>query len=198
MIKMILTHIPLRFSSIACFLTLFSFGAVAQDVYLCVWRNPERTMNKIFPDARDYKTVNHAITEKERVAIEDKIGFELLPGQRDQFQYFNMTGNDGKIIGVIIAASQKGEFGAIEFVMGFDTAGVIKDIYIQRSRERDQRFKNREFLDSFKGVSIPKTETLKTLHNDENSPGMTAVITGVLKELVAYNFIVKNGGGVSQ
>ena len=33
-----------------------SIPAIAQDVYLCVWRNPERTMKKLFPDAEGYLT----------------------------------------------------------------------------------------------------------------------------------------------
>jgi len=100
-------------------------------------------MTKIFPDAWDYKTVNHALTPQEREAIEAKVGFTLLPGQRDQFQYFEMIGEDGKRIGTIIAASQKGEFGAIEFVFGMDTLRAAKYFYCKnRSQNPEVRSRN--------------------------------------------------------
>ncbi|MBN1127748.1 MAG: hypothetical protein JXA71_02105 [Chitinispirillaceae bacterium] len=163
----------------------------AQDIYLCVWRNPERTMTKIFPDARDYKTVNRAITPQERASIEGKLGFALLPGQQDQFQYFEMVGDGGKIIGTIIAVSQKGEYGAIEFVFGMDSTGAIKGIYIQRSRERDQDFKKKDFLDRFIGKRVEDAETLlPSMLETGHSHGSAAVIRGLTKELVAYRVLV--------
>lgn len=146
-------------------------------------------MTRIFPDARDYKTVNHAITPQERAAIEAKLGFALLPGQRDQFQYFEMTGDGGKKIGTIIAASQKGEFGAIEFVFGMDTLGVIRGIYIQRARERDVRFKDRAFLDLFLGGSIGKEQTFGAKYKGPKTIGTEAVINGLKKELVTFGQI---------
>ena len=162
----------------------------AQDVYLCVWRNPERTMTKIFPNARDYKTVTVPIsTEKLRI-IEDRLGFELLPGQQDRFQYFEMTGEEGQVVGTIIAASQKGEYGAVEFVFGLNTELVIKDIYIQRARERNQFFKKREFLDNFVGFSIKETVNFNQIYKGEITPGTKAVIQGLIKELVAFEVLV--------
>lgn len=180
-----------HFSCIACFLLLISVLPIAaQDVYLCVWRNPERTMTRIFPDARDYKTINLRISEAQRKIIEEKIGYELLPGQQDQFQYFEMTGEKGQIVGTIIAASQKGEFGAIEFVFGLDADMIIKDIYIQRARERDQSFKDRSFLDLFVGKSIQDTMSLDQLYTGDPTSGTTAVIRGLAKELVAFETLV--------
>ncbi len=181
----------LLFSSTVCFLFLFNTGLVnAQDVYLCVWRNPERTMTKIFPEAKDYSTINLKVTPQQCDSIEKELGSKLLAGQRDQFQYFKMTGNAGKPVGTIIAASQKGEFGAIEFVIGFDTSGNVVDLYIQRSRERDQTFKDRSFLDSFKGAGINDFEKLKTMAANTKSSGQKAVIHGLVKEMVTYKRLV--------
>lgn len=168
-------------------LLLFSpFVVFAQDVYLCVWRNPERSMTRIFPDAKDYATVNLKVSPQQCEAIEKKLGFKLLAGQRDQFQYFRMTGAGGKSVGTIIAASQKGEFGAIEFVVGFDTTNTLKDIYIQRSRERDQRFKDRAFLDMFKGMTMHDVKKIEKVYSGPKTHGTTAVIHGLMKEIVAY------------
>ena len=182
----------LCFSFIVCFLSLFStLPLAAQDVYLCVWRNPERTMTKIFPEARDYKTMTVAISDEVREVIEGKLGFELLPGQQDLFQYFEMTGDGGQVIGTIIAASQKGEYGAVEFVFGLDTDLTLKDIYIQRARERDRDFKKREFLDLFVGRSFEDILNFDVTLVAEPTPGATAVIQGVAKELVAFEALVR-------
>jgi hypothetical protein len=178
---------------ISSFLSIFSaFGVAAQDVYLCVWRNPERTMTRIFPGANDYATENVAVTADKLAIIEKRLGHELLPGQREQFQYFRMTGAGGTAIGTIIAASQKGEFGAIEFVMGFDAAGVIKGLYVQRSRERDQTFKDRAFLDLFSGKNIAEIDKIAAAYTGKRTPGTDAVIRGLKKEIVAYSVLVGN------
>ncbi|MBN1129662.1 MAG: hypothetical protein JXA71_11780 [Chitinispirillaceae bacterium] len=147
-------------------------------------------MTRIFPEAKDYKTVNHALTAAERTAIEAKLGFALLPGQRDQFQYFEMTGEGGRVIGTIIAASQKGEYGAIEFVFGMDTTGIIKGIYVQRSRERDVRFKDRGFLDLFLGKN---SGSIAQAYKGPATLGTTAVIRGLQKELVAFETVTGKG-----
>lgn len=149
-------------------------------------------MARIFPDAKDYITVNDPISPEQLKAIEKHTGFPLLAGQRDKFQYFKMTDATGKTIGVIIAATQKGEFGAIEFVTGFDTTGVIKGIYVQRSRERDQQFKDRAFLDQFIGKPINDYKRIRSLSSDTTSVGKRAVIEGLIKEFVCYNELIKS------
>ena len=164
--------------------------ANAQDVYLCVWRNPERTMKKLFPDAEGYLTVDTGISGEQKEEIELRLGYELLPGQQDRFLYFTMTDADGAEIGTVIAASQKGQYGAIEFIFGLDTEMVIRDLYIQRARERDRNFKKREFLDLFVGRTLSEAGELHQLYKGEDTPGTTAVIQGLQKELVAYEVVV--------
>lgn len=163
---------------------------VAQDVYLCVWRNPERTMTRIFPNAKDYISVNEKVAPEQLKVIEETIGFEVLPGQRDVFPYFKMTGEDGERIGTIIAVTQKGEFGAIEFVFGLDTNQVIKGLYIQRARERDRTFKERQFLDLFVGRKTVEPLEFTKLYTGPKTPGTSAVIRGITKALVTYEVIV--------
>lgn len=159
-------------------------------MYLCVWRNPERTMTKIFPNAKDYMTVNVKISPDQLEAIETKLGFEVLPGQRDVFQYFKMTGENGERVGTIIAVTQKGEYGAIETVFGLDTNLIIQGLYVQRARERDQRFKKREFLDLFVGGKAKDALSFDKLYTGDATPGTTAVIEGLKKALVTYDILV--------
>ncbi|MBD3244162.1 MAG: hypothetical protein GF331_26460 [Chitinivibrionales bacterium] len=147
-------------------------------------------MTRIFPDAKDYLTVNEKISADQLKAIEETLGFEVLPGQRDVFQYFKMTGENGKRIGTIIAVTQKGEYGAIETVFGLDTNLVIKGLYVQRARERDQRFKKREFLDLFVGRKAEEALSFGKLYTGDTTPGTTAVIRGLKKALVTYDILV--------
>lgn len=187
------------FRFIVCLLFLGNLTPLAaQDVYLCVWRNPERTMTRIFPEARDYKTVSLPISAEQRQSIEERLGFALLPGQQDRFQYFEMTGQAGRPIGTIIAASQKGEYGAVEFVFGLDEEGIIKGLYVQRARERDQSFKERAFLDRFVGRSIRQVDDFPDFNPDDPSPGALAVIRGLVKEIVCYVELVPAGTGSEQ
>jgi hypothetical protein len=163
-------------------------------VFLCVWRNPERTMTRIFPEAGDYRTMTVNITPDQLETIEKIIQAEVLPGQREQFQYYEMTGRDGKGIGYIIAVTQRGQYGAVEFVFGLDTDYTIKDLYIQRARERDRSFREREFLDRFKGVNLADAEEVPTLYSDEATPGTDALINGIFKALTSFDQLVLRGG----
>ncbi len=150
-------------------------------------------MRKIFKDAKDYKTMTKKISEEQLARIENKIGFDVLPGQREIYQYFEMTGSGGETIGNIIAVSQKGQYGAVEFVFGIDNSNIIKEIYIQRARERDNTFKKREFLGLFPGKGLDDIDLIGKLYKGKKTPGTTAVIRGIKKALAAFDvLVVKN------
>lgn len=180
-----------KFTSV--FLLVFSFifskAILAQEeTYTCVWRNPERTMNRLFPEAKDYRTVTKKITTDKLNNIEKRLGSKLLPGQREVFQYFEMLDVQGNLLGYVLAASQKGEYGAIEFVLGLDLARLINGIYIQRAREKDAQFKKKEFLEQFVGKGA-EDERILTNGNMETgkTPGTFAVIMGIRKELITLD-----------
>ncbi len=147
-------------------------------------------MTRLFPEARDYKTITRDISPSQLQAIESRIGTELLPGQRRSFQYFEMLDKEGAGIGYTIAASQKGEFGAIEFVFGLDNSFRIIGIYIQRSRERNNTFKEKAFLDLFINAGIPDSDSLEKLYRGSRSVGTDSVIQGIKKELAAFDELV--------
>ncbi|MBD3391189.1 MAG: hypothetical protein GF418_03965 [Chitinivibrionales bacterium] len=147
-------------------------------------------MTRIFPGAKDYKTMVVKIGKEERGKIEETLGWELLPGQRETFQYFDMLDAAGTRIGTIIAASQKGEYGAIEFVVGIDTKNTVCGLYIQRSRERNRAFKERAFLDLFVGKKIVPLSGIDEAYKGKESPGTNAVIRGLKKEFAAYDMLV--------
>lgn len=179
--------------SILLFFSAAGIGNLpAQEVYQCVWRNPERTMTRLFPGAKDYKTLTKRISESQLRAIEEKAG-ALLPGQKQAFQYFEMLSSGGTVIGYTLAATQKGEYGAIEFVFGLNAHRIITGIYIQRARERDGEFKKADFLNQFIGKSIADIERMKTRAGitGKKTAGTSAVIAGIVKELVALDVLAR-------
>ena len=177
-------------------LLFFSLGLIenltSQERYPCIWRNPERTMSRLFPRANDYKTVSIRFSKNQLHFIEQKAG-KLLPGQTQVFQYFEMVNANGKLIGYTMASTQKGEYGAIEFVFGLNTKRRINGIYIQRARERDSEFKKKRFLNQFIGKSIADINKLKSWQGiiGRKTVGTSAVISGIIKELVSLDVLVK-------
>ena len=145
--------------SLLAIVILVIVASVSVFADVCVWRNPERTMAKVFPKAHDYKTVDLKISAEKRAAIEQRLGKALDPGERETWTYYEIIGNDKSLLGYIIADAEKGEYGVIEIVMGLSTEGVVQQVYIQRARERDKEFKSKEYLVQFVGKS--KEDPLK-------------------------------------
>ncbi len=147
-------------------------------------------MARLFPEARDYRTVTVPIASDALARIEQRAGAPLLPGQREQYQYFEMLDREGKIIGHTQAMTQKGEFGAIEFVFGTDPAHRINGIYIQRQRERDKGFREESFLAKFHGISPADADTIADPAGAPGSIGTRAVTLGVRKALIEFDELV--------
>ncbi len=147
-------------------------------------------MTRLFPDAKDYRTMTKQISKEKLEIIEKKIGVSILPGQRKVFQYFEMLNNTGDIIGYTMAVTQKGEFGAIEFVYGLNKKLKIVDIYIQRSRERDRKFKEPDFLKTFIGKGVVNATTINDPLGDKGNIGTKAIVNGIRKELVSFDELI--------
>lgn len=178
------------FSCIAIGALCASAPAQAQEAYVCVWRNPERTMTRLFPEASDYRTVNVPIAPAQLERIEARMGAALLPGQREQFQYFEMLDRSGQVIGHTQAMTQKGEFGAIELVFGMDREHRVVQLYIQRQRERDGRFREEDFLARFTGTGVANADPLADPLGDAGTLGTRAVTLGIKTALIEFDELV--------
>ncbi|WP_156895468.1 hypothetical protein [Massilia putida] len=125
---------------------------------VCVWRDPEQTMTKIFPEAKDYRTVDVRLTPALQARIETAIARKLTPGEADSWTYYSLVGAGGKPVGIVLADAEKGEYGVIEMVMGIDLSGKIRQLYIQRSRERKAKeLASPAFLHQFDGKNAADT-----------------------------------------
>lgn len=122
---------------------------------VCIWRDPERTIQKIFPTARDYKTVTMKITPDKAGAIENVLGAKLDDSEKGEFNFYDIVGlahGKPQKLGTLIALAGRGEYGVIEVVIGVDPTGRIVGSYIQRSRERvTHALESPDFLNQFKG-----------------------------------------------
>ena len=166
---------------------------------VCVWRDPERTMQKLFPQARDYKTRTMKMTPERMAAIEKAIGVPLEDTERKEFDLYEITGSrDGKPqkLGTVLALAGKGEYGSIEVVVGVDDAGKLVGAYIQRTRERASKsLQSPEFLNQFAG----KTKTdgfdigkdIKPASPDAEAA--SRVVAFVVKKMLVFHDVLTSG-----
>lgn len=153
---------------------------------VCVWRDPDRTMSMIFPQARDYKTLDRKITKEKQENIERRLGKPPGVGERETWSHYEITGSNGTI-GYVIADAEKGEYGAIEVVMGLTPDSKVKQVYIQRAREKDKEFKSKEFLDQFVGKTEESPITIGKDIKTTDSAITQEVTFAIRKMLVMFD-----------
>lgn len=159
---------------------------------VCVWRDPERTMQRIFPQARDYKTLTVKVTPDKVAAIEESLGAKMDESEKKEFNFYDITGGSGKM-GTIMALAGKGEYGTIEVVIGVDPSGRIVGTYIQRSRERVSRaLQSPEFLNQFAGkTNKDGFDNIKPASPDAKSA--SGVVASVIKKMLVFHDVLTKG-----
>ncbi len=121
---------------------------------LCVWRFPDRDLKEIF-DADAYDTRLIEISEEQQKVIEERLGTGLDPDETE-FKFYEVT-RKGEPVGIVSTHLSKGQYGAIEVVVGLvhdaeQKTTTIKAVRIQRDRERaHQAIRSKAFLDQFIG-----------------------------------------------
>lgn len=163
---------------------------------LCVWRFPDRDLKEIF-DADAYETMLVAMSEAQQDTIEARLGTELDPDETE-FKFYSIT-RKGEPVGVVSTHLSKGQYGAIEVVVGFIPDSekkmvVVKAVRIQRDREKArQALRSRKFLDQFIGKTA---EDRLVVGDDIESAGpaagksSAAIALAVRKMLVVYETLM--------
>lgn len=95
----------------------FSFGGV------CIWRFPDKDIQTLFPKATGYKTEVLTYTKPERVKIESLLGAKL-DDDETQFNFYRIYKDTTKI-GLVLTHSVKGQYGAIEVVVGLKSKYIM-------------------------------------------------------------------------
>lgn len=182
-------------------LLLLTISAYAD---VCVWRDPDRTMQKIFPAARDYKTVIVKMTPDKISAIEGKLGAKLDDSEKQEISFYDIMGIESghpQKVGTIIALAGKGEYGVIEVVIGVDARGRIVGTYIQRSRERaTHELESVQFLEQFKSRtekdSFDVSSGIKPAGPDEDAESSSKVVAFVVHKMLLFYDVLREGGKV--
>ena len=172
-----------------------SSGAAAE---VCVWRDPERTMARIFPEARDYATVTKRMAPQDVARIEKALGVHLEESERQDFNFYEILGarkgSKPRRLGTIMAHAGKGEYGVIEVVAGVSVDGKVVGVYVQRSRERATKaLKDAGFLKQFLGKGgASRLVVGKDLQpaSPEAVEGSRVVAVAVKKMLVIYDVLM--------
>lgn len=179
--------------SLALIVAMLLASSAYADV--CVWRDPERTMQHIFPDARDYKTVIVKLTPQHIAAIEKTLGAKLDPAETREFNFYDITGVVDKRaakLGTVIALAGKGEYGAIEVVVGLDTANRIAGVYVQRAREKGRKaLETDAFLKQFLGKKYDDDILGQLRPASPDTIAASRTVAAVVQKMLVFNNVLR-------
>ncbi|HEW79345.1 MAG TPA: hypothetical protein ENH34_05205 [Phycisphaerales bacterium] len=154
---------------------------------LCAFRNPDRDVYAMFPQATGYRSVIKKLDRKARKEIEKFLGQHLDYDEGGEHTFYLILKNED-VIGVIRPHAERGKHGIVEMVWAFTLDGKIKDFEIQRSRERGTALiKSEEFRRQFRG------RTLKTAFTEKKSRKINTALFTLPKNaekvssLIAYS-----------
>jgi len=173
---------------------IFNFSVARAGV--CIWRFPDKDIQTLFPKATGYKTEDLTYAKPERVKIESLLGAKL-DDDETKFNLYRIYKDTAKI-GLVLTHSVKGQYGAIEVVVGlgskFDTATksnkvFIKNLLIQRDREvKSKDLRSTNFLDQFIGKTVKsKFDNITLVSGAEKSS--QAIIFSVRKLLIVQKVL---------
>lgn len=149
------------------------YGAVGCDL-----NDPDRDVQRLFPQSTGYKTTYFSLSQKGGTArlkvVEEKLGdsfkglYETVDVPYTLYEIYKGT----SIIGYIHGVNQKGHYGGIQVFLSLDTKGMITSFYVQKLTSRDATaFRSPEFGKQFVGLSMKDFDgySVSTHHTREKS-----------------------------
>jgi uncharacterized protein with FMN-binding domain len=163
---------------------------------VCIWRFPDKDIQTLFPKATGYKTEVLTYSKPEMIKIESLLGAKL-DDDETQFNFYRIYKDTIKI-GLVLTHSVKGQYGAIEVVVGlfskYDTISkshkmVIGNVLIQRDREvKSKDLRSGKFLSQFIGKTVKsKFDNIDLVSGAEKSS--QAIIFSVRKLLIVQKVL---------
>jgi hypothetical protein len=163
---------------------------------VCVWRFPDKDIKTLFPKATGYKTEVLTYSKEEKVKIESILGAKL-DDDETKFNFYRIYKDTTKI-GLVLTHSVKGQYGAIEVVIGlqnkYDSTGEyigasIKNVLIQRDREvKSKDLRSDKFLSQFINKTVKsKFDNIKLIAGAEKSS--QAIVFSVKKLLIVQKIL---------
>jgi hypothetical protein len=190
--------------SILIFTSSISFAAIG-----CTLNDPDRDIQKLFPQSTGYKTDFITIQEKGgdklKKEVEEKLGdtFDPLYESLDvPYSYYTiLKGKD--VIGYMHGVNQKGIYGTLQIILATDPDGKIIGFYYQKiSSPEAEKFRDKSFTDQFLGLTLAdfyksgepngKIAAIKDPSQD-NHDDFKATIRGTKKNLILLDtFLLSN------
>lgn len=155
----------------------------------CDLNDPDRDVKRLFPESTGYKTLYVSISkrggDKLLVEIEARLGdrFKGLYETADvPYTMYEIYGG-GKIIGYIHGVNQKGRYGGLQVFLALDTAGGIRDFYIQKLTSKGAApFRDASFARQFAGLSLEHFYNYDPVAGRETPPGPVSRIVNPAPE----------------
>jgi len=163
-------------------LVLFFVLYRSSEAALCAFRNPDRDVYVLFPEATAYQSVTKVLNSEIQKKTEEFLG-QSLDFDEDGEHTFYLILKGENVIGIIRPHAERGRYGIVEMVWAFTLDGKIIDFIIQRSRERGTRkLKSEDFHRQFKGKSLNDPFTI---------PGTKEINIDLIKPM-NYTFIASS------
>lgn len=153
---------------------------------ICAFRNPDRDVYRLFPDATNYRSVFTELDENNRGIIEKALGQYIILSDIGTHTFYVILKGE-RPIGFIHPHAELGTYGNVEIIWAYNLDGSIKDYIIQRSREkRTRELESKDFRNQFKGKRLGDIFTLGKSKNI--NPEFIKPVEGAEKEssIIAY------------
>ena len=137
---------------------LFLVGMCIMTTHLqaaiCAFRNPDRDVYILFPEATNYKAHYRNLDKSKRKIMEDKLGQTLDINDVGTHTFYVIL-KDTVPIGFIHARAEWGAYGNLEVIWALNLDGTIKDFMVQRSREKGTKeIQGEAFREQFKNKGL--------------------------------------------
>lgn len=159
----------------------------SSEAALCAFRNPDRDVYVLFPEATGYRSVIKILDKKMQEKVEEYLGQKLDFDEIGEHTFYLIL-KDKDVIGMIRPHAERGKYGIVELVWAFTLDGKIKDYKVQRSRERStDKIKREEFRRQF------RDKTLKVAFTETNSKKINSTLFKVpeksenVSSIIAYS-----------
>ena len=180
-----------------------SFAAIG-----CTLNDPDRDIQKLFPQSTGYKTdfitIQERGGEKLKKEVEEKLGdtFDPLYESLDvPYSYYTIL-KGKEVIGYVHGVNQKGTYGTIQIILATDIEGRIIGFYYQKiSSPEAEKFRNKSFIGQFPGLTLAdfyrsddpngKVAAIKD-PTEKNHEDFKATIRGTKKNLILLDTFMLN------
>ncbi len=177
-------------------------AASAMAAVGCELNDPDRDIQKLFPDSTGYTTQVNQLSQKGGFAgmieLKLKLGDELDPVyEAPDVPHSTYTVLKGtQVIGYAFGVNQKGQYGGMQIILATDPNGVIRNWYYQRLARTDaDKFRSDSFRKQFIGLSLADFYTRDlasqlTPPSPEGVGDFKATIRGMRKDLIYFDTFI--------